>query len=69
MPISQPPAGKGDTVTDKPGSVGVPVAASVAIVSRSHLTPQPFGAEGEIAISGPTVMKNYLENPEADAKK
>jgi len=68
MPISQPPAGKGDTVTDKPGSVGVPVAASVAIVSRSHLTPQPFGAEGEIAISGPTVMKNYLENPEADAK-
>ena len=56
-------------MTDKPGSVGCPVAASVAIVSRSHLTPQPFGAEGEIAISGPTVMKNYLENPEADAKK
>lgn len=68
MPISQPPAGKGDTVTSKPGSVGVPVAASVAIVSRSHLRPQPYGQEGEIAISGATVMRNYLENPEADAK-
>lgn len=68
MPISQPPAGKGDTVTDKPGSVGMPVATSLAIVSRSHLRPQPFGAEGEIAISGDTVMKKYLENPEADAK-
>lgn len=68
MPITQPPAGKGDTITDKPGSVGVPVAASLAIVSRSHFRPQPYGMEGEIAISGDTVMQSYLENPEADAK-
>jgi len=68
MPISQPPAGKGDTVTSKPGSVGVPVATSLAIVSRSHLRPQPYGQEGEIAILGDTVMRSYLENPEADAK-
>jgi acyl-CoA synthetase (AMP-forming)/AMP-acid ligase II len=68
MPISQPPAGKVDTITDKPGSVGVPVATSLAIVSRSHLRPQPYGQEGEIAISGPTVMRNYLENPDADRK-
>jgi len=68
MPISQPPAGKIDTLTDKPGSVGVPVAASTAIVSRSTLRPQPHGAEGEIAISGPTVLKRYLENPAADMK-
>lgn len=68
MPISQPPAGKGDTIHDKPGSVGVPVATSLAIVSRSHLRPQPYGTEGEIAISGETVMRQYLENPEADAK-
>lgn len=68
MPISQPPAGKGDTVTDRPGSVGCPVATNLAIVSRSHLRPQPYGQEGEIAISGDTVMKSYLENPEADAK-
>ena len=49
MPISQPPAGKGDTVTDKPGSVGCPVATSLAIVSRSHLRPQPYGLEGQSA--------------------
>ena len=32
MPISQPPAGKGDCLTTKPGSVGVPVATTCAIV-------------------------------------
>lgn len=56
-------------VTDKPGSVGVPVAASLAIVSRTHLRIQPYGIEGEIAIQvGQTVMQNYLENRPADAK-
>jgi len=68
MPISQPPAGKGDTMTDKPGSVGVPVAASIAIVNRSTLRPVAAGEEGEIAISGDTVLKNYLQNPDADRK-
>ena len=68
MPISQPPAGKTDTLMTKPGSVGMPVAASTAIVSRANLRPQARGVEGEIAISGPTVLKNYLQNPEADAK-
>ncbi len=68
MPISQPPAGKDDAFYSKPGSVGVPVAASTAIVSRGNLRPLPPGVEGEIAISGPTVLKNYLDNPEADQK-
>mmetsp|Transcript_99 Transcript_99/g.175 ORF Transcript_99/g.175 Transcript_99/m.175 type:complete len:1042 (+) Transcript_99:354-3479(+) len=68
MPISQPPVGKGDIIVTHPGSVGCPVAASVSIVSRSHYCPQPFGEEGEIAISGNMVMKSYLENPDADAK-
>jgi len=68
MPISQPPAGNTDTFTAKRGSVGVPVAGSTAIVSRSRLRPQPRGLEGEIAISGPTVLKNYLNNPAADLK-
>ena len=48
--------------------MGVPVAASTVIVSRGTLRPQPRGVEGEIAISGPTVLKRYLDNPEADAK-
>jgi len=68
MPISQPPAGKGDTLIDKPGSVGIPVAASTAIVSRSTLRPMKHGEEGEIAISGPTILVNYLKNPDADRK-
>jgi len=68
MPISQPPAGKIDTLTDKPGSVGVPVAASTAIVSRGTYRPQPHGLEGEIAICGPTVLNRYLANPTADQK-
>ena len=68
MPISQPPAGKTDTFTAKKGSVGVPVAASTAIVSRGRLRLQPRGVEGEIAISGPTVLENYLDNPAADSK-
>jgi acyl-CoA synthetase (AMP-forming)/AMP-acid ligase II len=68
MPISQPPAGKAVKFFTKPGSVGVPVAASTAIVSRSSLRPLPRGVEGEIAISGETVIKNYLDNPDADLK-
>eukprot|EP00804_Cyclotella_cryptica_P020769 CCRYP_016601-RB/>CCRYP_016601-RB protein AED:0.06 eAED:0.06 QI:244/1/1/1/0.75/0.76/13/968/1468 len=68
MPISQPPAGKGDTIFTKPGSVGCPVAASVAIVSRVDYRPQPYGVEGEIAICGKMVMDRYLENPSADSK-
>ena len=68
MPISQPPYGKLDMITDKPSSVGVPVAASLAIVNSSTLRPLPYGQEGEIAISGQSVMKNYLHNKEADKK-
>jgi len=68
MPISQPPEGMGDQLDKKPGSVGMPVAASCAIVSRTTLRPQPPGVEGEIAISGPTVLKKYLSNPTADSK-
>jgi len=68
MPISQPPAGMGNTLTEKPESVGVPVAASMAIVRRNNLRPVEYGEEGEIAISGPTVLKRYLENADADRK-
>ena len=63
MPISQPPVG-----TSAEGTVGVPVAASVAIVDPDTLMPQPPGVSGAIAISGPTVMTSYLENPSADAR-
>ena len=68
MPISQPPYGMMDQLNEKPGSVGVPVGASCAIVSAKTLQPLPFGEEGEISISGPTVLTNYLDNPDANRK-
>ena len=68
MPISQPPVGKIDMLTDKPGSVGVPVATSLAVVDSSTLKPLPFGEAGEIAISGQTVISNYSNNQDADRK-
>jgi|AntRauTorckE5430_2_1112549.scaffolds.fasta_scaffold01905_2 acyl-CoA synthetase (AMP-forming)/AMP-acid ligase II len=67
MPITQPPTGKYDMTDDRPGSVGVPIAASIAIVNGS-LRPLWHGKVGEIAISGSTVMTQYLENPDADRK-
>ena len=68
MPISQPPTGKTDMLSTKPGSVGVPVAVSVAIVDQQTLLPLPHGKKGEIAISGKTVLNNYLNHPIANSK-
>lgn len=68
MPITQPVQGKTDMISDKPGSVGVPVATSLAIVNSATFTPVPFGVQGEVAICGPTVIENYLDNPDANSK-
>jgi len=68
MPISQPPNSKYDKISHKEGSVGVPIAASLAIVNISNLRVNPYGKEGEVAISGPTVMANYFCNLDADRK-
>lgn len=68
MPITQPPAGKTDMIIRKPGSVGIPVAASMAVVNSSTLRPLPYGQEGEIAICSSTVMNKYLHNQEVDRK-
>lgn len=66
MPISQPPSGMGlMQLHEKPGSVGVPVATHLSIVDE-HMTPQPNDVEGQVAICGPTVMTEYLDNPEAN---
>ena len=66
MPISQPPAAF-DQLRTKSGTVGVAIAASMAIVDPTTLAPQPAGLPGVVAISGPHVMQNYLNNPKADA--
>ena len=65
MPISQPPR-RGNMWYQQPGSVGVPVSASMAVVDPVTLRPLPFGVEGEIAISGPTVFTGYLGNGDAN---
>ncbi len=67
MPISQPPQSEIGWY-QHPGSVGVPVAASVAVVDPETLRPMPFGSRGEIAISGPTVFARYLHNPDANRR-
>ena len=58
MPIAQPPAGF-DQLARKPGSVGVPVAASVALVA-DDLTTVPRGAVGEICLRGDAVARRYV---------
>ncbi|MGE7955226.1 AMP-binding protein [Pseudomonas sp. NPDC089530] len=65
MPISQPARNAG-AWHQAPGSVGVPVIASMAVVDPLTLRPLPFGVAGEVAISGPTVFTGYLHNPTAD---
>ncbi len=53
---------------DKPGTVGVTVAnTEVRIVDPATGEDQGVGAEGELWVRGPQVMKGYLNNPEATA--
>lgn len=68
MPISQPPT-LYSIPQKKPNSVGQPVAASLCVVDN-RLRPLPFSSEndqnGEICISGPTVLSGYYANPSAN---
>ena len=65
MPICQPPKSNGGW-EQKPGSVGVPVATSMAVVDQITLRPLPLGLNGEVAIYGPTVFTGYLDNPSSN---
>ncbi|MDO4545387.1 MAG: AMP-binding protein [Bacillota bacterium] len=49
----------------KEGSIGIPYPDTFyKIVKASTKVEVPYGDEGEICISGPTVMKEYLDNQE-----
>ncbi len=53
----------------KEGSIGQPFPDTFyKIVSPGSTTEVPYGTEGEICISGPTVMLGYLKHPEETAQ-
>lgn len=52
----------------KEGSIGIPFPDTFfTIVRTGGQETLPYGEEGEICVSGPTVMQGYLDNPEETA--
>ena len=48
---------------NKPGSIGIPFPSNyIKIVKPGTQEEVPYGEDGEICISGPTVMTGYLDN-------
>ena len=55
--------------TYKEGSIGLPFPDTfIKIVKPDTDEEVPYGEEGEILLSGPTVMKEYMDNPEETAQ-
>ena len=53
----------------KEGSIGLPFPDTyIKIVKPDTAEEVPYGEEGEILLAGPTVMKEYMNNPEETAK-
>lgn len=54
---------------DKEGSIGLPFPDTyIKIVKPDTDCPLPYGEVGEILLSGPTVMREYLQHPEETSK-
>ena len=50
-------------VTNKEGSIGIPLPGNyLKLVTPNTQNEVPFGTDGEICITGPTVMLGYLDN-------
>ena len=53
----------------KEGSIGLPFPDTYyKIVKPGTEEEMPYGEEGEICLSGPTVMRGYIDNPEETAQ-
>ena len=53
----------------KEGSIGVPFPDNyIKIVEPDTDKELPYGEEGEVLLAGPTVMKEYMDNPEETAQ-
>lgn len=56
------------TTVAKEGSIGIPFPDTyIKIVEPDTDRELPYGEEGEILLAGPTVMKEYMDNPEETA--
>lgn len=57
------------TTIAKEGSIGIPFPDTyIKIVEPDTDKEVPYGTEGEILLAGPTVMKEYMDNPEETAQ-
>lgn len=57
------------THISKEGSIGLPFSDTyIKIVEPGTDRELPYGEEGEILLAGPTVMKEYMNNPEETAQ-
>lgn len=55
--------------TNEPGSIGIPLVGTIIKICKLDSEEElPFGEEGEICISGPTIMMGYLNNKEETDK-
>ena len=55
--------------TSREGSIGIPFPDTIfRVVKPDTLEDLPLGEEGELIISGPSIMLGYLDNPEETAK-
>jgi long-chain acyl-CoA synthetase len=49
------------------GSIGIPIPGMRVVVATAEGTELPYGSEGEICVTGPTLMNGYLNEPDATA--
>jgi amino acid adenylation domain-containing protein len=56
-------------VTNKPISIGKPIANTSVYILNQHLEPVPIGAVGDLYIGGAGLARGYLNRPEETAEK